>query len=196
MADDNNNTNNGQQDNNPTGTQQTPEIDYEKLAGLINGKMTATEDTVLKSYFKEQGLSKEEMKQAIATFKEQKAQNTPDINKMQSDLNSANTARLQAEINQSATLEAIKQGVDVKQIEYVLKLADLKEVTDDKGNINAEKLTEAIKNVLENVPAFKKEQQEGNTGFNKIGGNGQKSDDNGQTKQNVLPQKRWNRFNY
>lgn len=49
------------------------EIDYEKLAGLINGKQSVAEDTVLKSYFKQKGLSADEMEQAIATFKEQKA---------------------------------------------------------------------------------------------------------------------------
>lgn len=39
-----------------------PTFDYDKLANLINGKQSVTEDTVLKSYFKEQGLSADEMK--------------------------------------------------------------------------------------------------------------------------------------
>ena len=78
---------------NPTNTQQTnpeqagtngsqpkePTFDYEKLASLITGKQTVAEDTVLKSYFKQQGLSEDEMKQAISSFKEQKAKNTPDV---------------------------------------------------------------------------------------------------------------------
>lgn len=31
--------------------QQTPSFDYDKLASLITGKQSVTEDTVLKSYF-------------------------------------------------------------------------------------------------------------------------------------------------
>ena len=50
----------------------TPEIDYEKLASVIEGKKSVAEDTVLKNYFKKQGLSKEEMDSAIGAYKKQK----------------------------------------------------------------------------------------------------------------------------
>lgn len=160
-------------------TQQTqPSFDYEKLASLIAGKQTVTEDTVLKSYFKQQGLSEDEMKQAINSFKETKAKNTPDVSALQNDLTAAKSARLQAEINQSATLEAIKQGVDVNSIPYVLKMADFKAVTDADGKVNTEKLTEAIKTVLDDIPALKGASQSGgnNGGIQKIGGDGDGSD--------------------
>jgi hypothetical protein len=128
----------------PQGTPQgnAPAFDYDKLASLITGKQSVTEDTVLKSYFKEQGLSADEMKQAIGAFKEQKAKNTPDFAKMQSEVESANNAKLMAEVNQSATLEAVKQGVDIATVPYVLKMADFSGTVTD-GKINAEKLTEA-----------------------------------------------------
>lgn len=168
-------------ENNPTPTpnetQPTPQgnpapaFDYDKLASLITGKQSVTEDTVLKSYFKEQGLSADEMKQAIGAFKEQKAKNTPDIAKMQSEVESANNAKLTAEVNQSATLEAVKQGVDVASIPYVLKMADFSAVTAD-GEINAEKLTEAVKKVLDDIPAFKAKASENAGGVQKIGGDG------------------------
>lgn len=178
---------------NPQGNPQTPPaFDYEKLASLINGKQSVTEDTVLKSYFKEQGMSAEEMKQAIAAFKEQKAKNTPDIAKMQSEISNANSARLIAEVNQSATLEAIKQGVDIASVPYVLKMADFSAVAPD-GKINAEKLTEAVKKVLDDVPALK-ESADGGTGVHKIGGDGNGTSDG--TKPNTsVPTKKWNRFN-
>lgn len=164
----------------PQQTQQqtAPAFDYDKLASLIAGKQTVTEDTVLKSYFKQQGLSEDEMKQAINSFKETKAKNTPDVSALQNDLTAEKSARLQAEINQSATLEAIKQGVDVKSIPYVLKMADFKAVTDTDGKVNAEKLTEAIKTVLDDIPALKGASQSGdnNGGIQKIGGDGDGSD--------------------
>lgn len=148
---------------NPNEPQPTPQgnpaptFDYDKLASLINGKQSVAEDTVLKSYFKEQGLSADEMKQAIGAFKEQKAKNTPDIAKIQSDLENSNKAKLLAEIEKSAALEAVKQGVDVASIPYVLKMADFSAVSVD-GKINTEKLTEAVKKVLDDIPALKAKQ--------------------------------------
>lgn len=162
---------------NPNETQPTPQgnpapvFDYDKLASLINGKQSVTEDTVLKSYFKEQGLSADEMKQAIGAFKEQKAKNTPDFAKMQSDLENSNKAKLIAEVNQSATLEAVKQGVDIASIPYVLKMADFSAVSTD-GKINTEKLTEAVKKVLDDIPALKAKASENAGSVQKIGGDG------------------------
>lgn len=173
--------------------QTTPEFDYDKLASLIAGKQTVTEDTVLKSYFKQQGLSEDEMKQAINSFKETKAKNTPDVSALQNDLTAAKSARLQAEINQAATLEAIKQGVDTKSIPYLLKMADFKDCTDEKGSIKAENLTNAIKTVLDDIPALKVK-QESIGGVQKIGGDGNGTSDGTKPKANV-PTKKWNRFN-
>lgn len=171
MSEPNNTPATGQQE--PQSGAQQPAFDYEKLAGIISGKQTVTEDTVLKSYFKQQGLSADEMSQAISSYKEQKAKNTPDVAQLQNTINSEKSARITAEINQSATIEAIKQGVDVKSIPYVLKMADFKEATDSDGKINAEKLTEAIKKVLEDIPALKGGASSGEkSGFDKIGGNG------------------------
>ena len=183
---------------NPNETQPTPQgnpapaFDYDKLASLINGKQSVTEDTVLKSYFKEQGLSADEMKQAIGAFKEQKAKNTPDIAKMQSDLENSNKAKLIAEVNQSATLEAVKQGVDIASIPYVLKMADFSAVSTD-GKINTEKLTEAVKKVLDDVPALKKT-ADNSAGVQKIGGDGNGASD-GTKPNSSVPTKKWNRFN-
>ncbi|WP_418841610.1 hypothetical protein [Ruminococcus sp.] len=189
-------------ENNPTPNQnekqQTPQgnpapaFDYDKLASLINGKQSVTEDTVLKSYFKEQGLSADEMKQAIGAFKEQKAKNTPDIAKMQSEVESANNAKLTAEVNQSATLEAVKQGVDIATVPYVLKMADFSAVITD-GKINTEKLTEAVKKVLDDVPALKKT-ADNSAGVQKIGGDGNGTSD-GTKPNSSVPTKKWNRFN-
>ena len=183
---------------NPNGTQPTPQgnpapvFDYDKLASLINGKQSVAEDTVLKSYFKEQGLSADEMKQAIGALKEQKTKNTPDIAKIQSEVESANNAKLTAEVNQSATLEAVKQGVDVASIPYVLKMADFSAVITD-GKINTEKLTEAVKKVLDDVPALKKT-ADNSAGVQKIGGDGNGTSD-GTKPNSSVPTKKWNRFN-
>lgn len=185
--------------NEPTPTEPKPnepkpvEIDYEKLADLINGKQTVAEDTVLKNYFKQQGLSQEEAKQAIATFKEQKAKNTPNFEQMQNDLTTANNARLVAEVNQLATVEAVKLGVDISKVPYILKLADFADATTD-GKIDGEKLTSAIQKVLDEVPEFKKQNDNGANGVHKIGGNGEGTEP--RQKERTVPTKKWNKFNY
>lgn len=61
----------------------TPQIDYGKIQQMLDGTLAAKEDTALKAYFKQQGLSQQEVEQAIATFKEQKAANQPNVEALQ-----------------------------------------------------------------------------------------------------------------
>ena len=148
---------------------QTPQFDYEKLANLIAGKQSVTEDSVLKGYFKQQGLSKEQMDQAIAAFKQQQAANQPNIADMQSQITqgqeqvaAAQKAALRAQIESVATMAAVTLGIDAKTIPYVLKMADFSAVVGQDGKINNETLTSAINKVLEDVPALKPQAQQQN----------------------------------
>ena len=168
-----------QQGNQQGGSQQNqtaPAFDYDKLAGIINGKQRADEETILKNYFKNQGLSSDEMKQAIAAFKDQKAKNTPDVGKLQSDLSTAQSDLVKERLNTAAMKEAFKQGVPMESVDYLLRMADLNNVTDENGKVKEDALAEAVKKVLEDVPALKGTRQSGGNGFNRIGGDGTQSD--------------------
>lgn len=168
-----------QQGNQQGGGQQNqtaPAFDYDKLAGIINGKQRADEETILKNYFKNQGLSSDEMKQAIAAFKDQKAKNTPDVGKLQSDLSTAQSDLVKERLNTAAMKEALKQGVPLESVDYLLRMADLNNVTDENGKVKEDALAEAVKKVLEDVPALKGTQSAGGNGFNRIGGDGTQSD--------------------
>jgi hypothetical protein len=168
-----------QQGNQQGGGQQNqtaPAFDYEKLAGIINGKQRADEETILKNYFKIQGLSSDEMKQAIAAFKDQKAKNTPDVGKLQSDLSTVQSDLVKERLNTAAMKEALKQGVPLESVDYLLRMADLNNVTDENGKVKEDALAEAVKKVLEDVPALKGTRQSGGNGFNRIGGDGTQSD--------------------
>lgn len=183
---------------NPTPTPAPVEIDYDKLAQLISGKQAATEDSLLKGYFKQQGLSQEEMEQAIAAFKQQKAANTPDVGALQTQMTQAQAAAQQAQIQAAATLEAVALGIDAKSIPYILKLADFSQAVGQDGKVNKENLKAALNKVLEDVPGLKP-QAAGTTGFIQVGvasgnaGAGQAQQAT-QTQQ-AVPTKRWNRFN-
>lgn len=157
----------------PPNTQQAsaaaPAFDYDKLASLISGKQNVTEDTILKSYFKQQGLSKEEMDQAISTFKEQKAANTPDVNALQTQAQQAQELATKVQLEAKAQMAAIQLGVDPKVLPYLLKLADLSSLTLESKD---EDFTNVLNKVLEDVPALKKEQTS-STGFQVVGSSGQ-----------------------
>lgn len=56
-----------------------PQIDYNKIQQMLDGTLAAKENTALKAYFKQQGLSQEEAEQAMQAFKQQKAANEPNI---------------------------------------------------------------------------------------------------------------------
>ena len=152
--------------NNPA--QSTPAIDYEKIASIVEGKQKVAEDTVLKNYFKNQGLTGEEMAQAISSFKSQKASAQPDVTALQEELRVAQAQALQTKIESNLQLAAIKQGVGSNVFPYVLKLADSTNLTLDSKNEDYEA---AIAKVLEDVPAFKPEAT-APTGFTQVGSTG------------------------
>ena len=154
---------------------ETPAFDYEKLASIISGKQNVAEDTVLKNFFKQQGLSKEEMELAISAFKEQKAQNTPDVAAMQQQAAQAQAAALQAQIEKEALLMGAELGIEMKTVPYLIKMADLSEVAEG-GKIDNEKLKTALEAVLKDVPQLKTQtSSEGGNGF-KFGASGGSGD--------------------
>lgn len=148
--------NNGQPSNSQQeGNQQAQSFDYDKLASIIAGKQSVTEETILKKYFKQQGLSQEEMNQAIAGFKEQKAKNTPDVVGMQTQLTQSQQANQQLQIQNAATLQAVKEGIAADTVPYVLKLADFSNAMGTDGKVSEDEVKKAIEKVLEDVPALK-----------------------------------------
>lgn len=161
-----------QQTQNNQQTGQSFQFDYEKLASIVAGKQSATEESVLKGYFKQQNLTREQVDQAIASYKEQQAANTPDVGTLQQQAAEARAAAQQANIEKEAMFMAGELGVDLKTMPYVLKLADLSKATDEKGSINKENLKTALNTVLEELPQLKPNTQTSQSGFRQIGSGG------------------------
>ena len=129
--------------------QSTPAIDYGKIQQMLDGTLAAKEDTALKAYFRQQGLSQQEVEQAITAFKEQKAANQPDvigmqnqITETQAQLAASQKAVQAAQVESAATMMAVSLGIEVKTIPYILKMADLSQVVGEDGNINEELVLE------------------------------------------------------
>ena len=161
---------------------------------MITGKQAATEDSVLKGYFKQQGLSKEEAEQAMNAFKQQKAANQPDVQALQNSAAQAQQQALNAQIENKALLMHQELGIDLNTIPYLMKLADLTGVIAD-GKIDDDKLKEALGKVLEDVPQLKGKQEQTQQGFRQVGAGQQNGQGNPPDNTKPVPTKRWNRFN-
>jgi len=161
----------------PQEADKSPAIDYERLEKIVSGRQAATEESVLKGYFKQQGMEPEEMKSAIEAYKTQKAQATPDLGAMQAQMQAAQmqadqqiqaaTQRaLQAEIQAKAVLMAADLGVNPKAMPFIIRAADTQEAITDSG-IDEAKLRSSLEEVVEAIPALKQQTQAG--GFQTIG---------------------------
>lgn len=146
-------------------------IDYAKIQQMLDGTLAAKENTALKAYFSQQGLSQQEAEQAIAAFKAEKAKNTPDVGALQTQVAQSQAAAQQAQIQAAATMAAVGLGIDAKSIPYVLKMADFSQVIGQDGKLNEETMKNALNKVLEDVPALKP-QAAASGGFVQVGAGG------------------------
>lgn len=156
----------------------TPEIDYNKLAEIVNGRTTKTEDSVLKGYFKDQGLSPEEAAQAITAFKESKQQAKQQEQQRVTDLEKENSQlkaqALNAKIDSVITDVAGKEGVVAEKMSFLLKFIEREGLTNESGEIIEEKAKQAVEEVIKAFPDFKGTATAG--GFQQIGAGGGSDD--------------------
>lgn len=175
MADANQNPGTQQQD---PGTQQQPatqqqnpgaSIDYDKIQQMIDNRTERAEKAVLNSYFQQLGLTDDEAKQALEAFKTQKAEKGTNLQKENEQLKAQ---ILQGKVDSAISKAATELGIAAANVPYVTKLADLTGATNDKGEVDAKKVKEALEKVLTDVPAFKATTEpEKQKGF-QVGGKG------------------------
>lgn len=170
----NNNAQNAAGQNNANQIANNNAIDYEKIQAIVEGRNAKTEDSILKSYFQQQGLSADEMKTAIEDFKTTKAQKAQQASLNEQKIQNEN-ATLRAQIQQMKVNEvankcALEIGVDPKTIPYLIRMADLTGAVGQDGKISEEAVKTAFNSVLEVLPQLKGSSQQDNTGFQKIGG--------------------------
>ena len=162
----NNNGQAGQQSD--QNNQQAAGVDYDRLQEMINTATAKKENAVIKDYFMQQGLSENELHQAIAAFKqnkEQQASEQQNVNaNLQNELTAAKQLAEQAQVELAATKVAVELGINVKTLQYVLKMADFSKAKDADGKISEDNIKASIEQVLKDVPALKPS-TENNSGF-------------------------------
>ena len=154
-------------------------IDYDRLAEIIEGRAKAAEDSALKGYLRDQGLTGDEMAEAIKAFKDQRAAKGPDVEGMQASIadlqrqvEQANRLTTLAKVENAVIVEATKMGVDPKAVPYLTRMADLADVGTD-GQVDPAKVAAAISKVLDDLPALRPSAEQ--RGF-RIGGEGGKGE--------------------
>ena len=151
-------------------------IDYSRIEEIINKRSNQAQDNVLKGYLKQQGLSGEELNQAVSNYKAQKEQAALQAQQEQENMRLEN-ARLKAQILNSTidnrlTALAAAEGVSADKIPFLAKLIDRNGLADEKGNVLDDKVKEAMNTVIKAFPDFKSAQSGNNSGFQQIGSGG------------------------
>ena len=161
-------------------TQQTtaPEIDYGKIEAMINKGTQQKENAILKSFFEQQGMTEDEVKTAISSYKAEQGkqaeeQKTAYAN-MQAENEQLKAQILQNNINAKATDIGLDMGVDKNAVAYLIKMADLSKVVNEKNEISEEAIKNAFEEVLKDVPALKASTNS-NNGF-KVGADSQQQE--------------------
>lgn len=153
-------------------------IDYARIEEIVNKRTAGTADNVLKGYLKQQGLTGEELDQAVNTFKQQKAaaaqQKETDYQNLVQRNKELEAKILNTSIDNKITSLAAGEGVSTDKIPFLMKLVERKNLADDKGNVSEDKVKEAINEVLKAFPDFKGSSQQ-NNGFQQIGSAGSQS---------------------
>lgn len=138
-------------------------FDYDKLAEAIAKRNASHETAVLKGMLKEQGLTKEEVDEAVKQYRQNQANKAKEEQKRIDNIIAENQRYKEAEIakqvNGEASVIAKELGVREDRIETLIALCDRSKFTDDKGVINKEEMKKELEAKLTSVPEFKNKKQ-------------------------------------
>ena len=148
MAEENNNNSNSNSNNNSN-----PSNDWKSSLDKIFDKLDSIMDNksngVAKSALRDNGFEDEEIKNIVKQWKEDKQnksqENITKMNDLTTQINQLNEQLRIEKVNNQAFLCGLDLGLDQKTIPYVVKLADLTKVTDEKGEISIENIKTAMR---------------------------------------------------
>jgi hypothetical protein len=126
----------------------TPE-QLSEIDRIASERSQRAQNSALKSYFEQQGLSQEQAEKALASYKEEQKKNDPAIvvKEMETKVKTANRRVVETE----AKIAALELGARTDRIDSILKLAELPDEPD------AEATKKAIEKVMSSYPEWKQE---------------------------------------
>lgn len=133
-----------------------PEIDYNKLADIITKGTQSKEDAILKSYFQQVGMTKEEVGEAVKAYKEKQAskanEEKQNIENLRNELNSLKSTLKNERLNNTVNSISKELGLDEKALKAVKKLCDFDTLTKDE--VDGAKIKETFVNTLREYPGL------------------------------------------
>lgn len=159
-----------------SGTQQGNNApDYTALFEKLDAILDKRSDGIARSALKDNGIAEEEAQEIVNAYRQQKAgaarQQSQTLSALQQENQQLKAQMLQSQLNAEAMAQAGNLNVAPETVPYLIRLADLSSAVDDQGAVNKEAVAAALGQVLEDIPALKK-QTEQSRGFVPIGGDG------------------------
>ena len=153
---------------------------YDEIFTKLDAILERRSEGIAKSALKDNGIEESEIKEIVAQYRANKASKAQEqdstIQSLRAENEQLKQSIIQTKIETVAHSKALELGVDQKSLGYVTKLADFSNVIGEDGDVKADAIVEAIKTVLDDVPALKATKQV-TGGFVNIGGKGSNSDD-------------------
>lgn len=160
------------------GNSQQPNLDeiFRKLDAVLDQRTAG----LAKSALKDNGVADDEIKGIVDAYRADKQRRADEQTQQMTDLRSEN-AQLKAQIAASklqaaASAAAVEMGVDPSAVSYVIRLAEMSDALDEKGEPDKEKVTAALKKVLDDIPALKTAARGSSGGFSTVGAPGASGD--------------------
>lgn len=160
--------------NSAGGKEQQPNYDdiFRKLDAVLDQRSTG----LAKSALKDNGIAEEEIKGIIEAYRADKQRKAEEKTQQATNLQNENT-QLKAQVTAlklqtAASAAAVEMGVDASTVPYIIRLADMGDALDDKGEPDKEKVMAALKKVLEDIPALRSTGGSASGGFVTVGASG------------------------
>lgn len=149
--------------------------DYTALFEKLDAILDKRSDGIARSALRDNGIAEEEAREIVTAYRQQKAgaaqQQNQALAALQQENQQLKTQMLQSQLNAEAMAQAETLNVAPETVPYLIRLADLSGAVDDKGAVNKEAVTQALNQVLTDIPALKQQANQ-SRGFVPIGGGG------------------------
>lgn len=135
-----------------------PQIDYDKLAEVVEGRAKVAGDTALKNYFKEQGLTKEQCDNAIAAYKKaeeyKQKQKAEEYQRVIDENKAYKKAEALKAVKNTAKEVAKELNVRDDRFDKLFKLSDTSKFAKDDGKIDKDAIKAEFEEQLKELPEF------------------------------------------
>lgn len=158
-----------------TGRQQGGNPDYNALFEKLDAILDKRSDGIARSALKDNGIGEDEAREIVSAYRQQKAgaaqQQSQALAALRQENQQLKARMLQSQLSAEAMSQAGTLNVAPETVPYLIRLADLSEAVDDKGGVNKEAVTQALTQVLTDLPALKRQESQ-QRGFVPVGGDG------------------------